>query len=107
MAMICPYPGRKCIGCEHRRIDEEYGSYACFVKQDLAAAAPQHGAKMPHPKHTVYVVIDGGSVVDAFSDADVDLVVYDLNTNDDIRSDLNLTIEETKAKPEIKEIEIY
>jgi hypothetical protein len=41
MATICPYPGRKCVGCEHRRIDEDLGSYSCFVKQDLAAAAPQ------------------------------------------------------------------
>ena len=44
MASICPYPGRKCIGCQHRRIDEDLGAYACFVKQDLkAAAAPQPG----------------------------------------------------------------
>lgn len=43
MATICPYPGRQCIGCPHRRIDEDYGAYVCFVKQDLhkAAAAPQ------------------------------------------------------------------
>ena len=56
MATICPYPGRKCIGCEHRRMDEEYGSYECFVKQDLAAAAQQHGAKMPH------LIIEGAKV---------------------------------------------
>lgn len=43
MAVICPYPGRKCIGCEHRRIDEDLGSYVCYVKSDLMAATPPDG----------------------------------------------------------------
>lgn len=34
-------------------------------------------------KKTVHIVIEGGIVVDAFADCDVDVVVYDLDCKDD------------------------
>jgi hypothetical protein len=33
-------------------------------------------------KKTVHIVIEGGCVVDAYADTDVDVVVYDLDTQD-------------------------
>lgn len=33
-------------------------------------------------KKTVHIVIEGGCVVDAYADTDVDVVVYDLDTDD-------------------------
>lgn len=33
-------------------------------------------------KKTVHIVIEGGIVVDAFANCDVDVVVYDLDTQD-------------------------
>lgn len=34
-------------------------------------------------KKTVHIVIEGGIVVDAFADCDIDLVVYDLDCKED------------------------
>ena len=33
-------------------------------------------------KKTVHIVIEGGCVIDAYADTDVDVVVYDLDTQD-------------------------
>ena len=33
-------------------------------------------------KKTVHIVIQNGCVIDAFADADVDVIVYDLDTQD-------------------------
>ena len=33
-------------------------------------------------KHTVHIVVENGCIVDAFADCDVDVVVYDLDTQD-------------------------
>ncbi len=33
-------------------------------------------------KKTVHIVIEGGCVIDAYADCDVDVVVYDLDTQD-------------------------
>ena len=33
-------------------------------------------------KRTVHIVIEGGCVVEAYADCDVDVVVYDLDTQD-------------------------
>ena len=33
-------------------------------------------------KKTVHIVIEGGCVIEAYADTDVDIVVYDLDTQD-------------------------
>lgn len=47
----------------------------------------------------VHVVIKDGCVLDAFSDADVELVVYDLDCQDeDMRAEMEATVTALKAQ---------
>ena len=46
-------------------------------------------------KKTVHIVIEGGCVVDAYADCDVDVVVYDLDTTD---PDMKAEIEKSVAQ---------
>ena len=57
-------------------------------------------------KKTVHIVIQGGCVIDAFADTDVDVVVYDLDTED---PDMREGIEKSVAQlPDFAhEVEIY
>jgi hypothetical protein len=57
---------------------------------------------------TVYVVILKGCVVDAFSNADVDLVVLDLDTTDcEMLEQVEAEVKKVKADKNNHEIEIY
>ncbi len=66
MASICPYPGRKCAGCEHYRPDPDRdGEKSCFVTKDRpikAFIANVHAAIMntvrPNIKKVYRVVTD-------------------------------------------------
>ena len=46
-------------------------------------------------KKTVHIVIEGGCVVDAYADCDIDVVVYDLDTTD---PDMKAEIEKSVAQ---------
>ena len=44
-------------------------------------------------KHTVHIVVENGCIVDAFADCDVDVVVYDLDTQDpEMREELEKSV---------------
>lgn len=44
-------------------------------------------------KKTVHIVIEGGCVIDAYADCDVDVVVYDLDTEDpDMKEELEKAV---------------
>lgn len=44
-------------------------------------------------KKTVHIVVEGGCVIDAFADCDVDVVVYDLDTQDpETRSEVEKSV---------------
>ena len=44
-------------------------------------------------KKTVHIVIEGGCVVDAFADTDVDVIVYDLDTQDpDMKAEVEASV---------------
>lgn len=56
-------------------------------------------------KKSVHIVIENGCVVEAFADEglDVDLIVYDLDTQDTaMRAEVEASIEALKQKPEIE-----
>ena len=55
---------------------------------------------------TVHIIIEGGIVVDAYADCDVDIVVYDLDCQD---SDMREEVEKAIANlPDIAhEVEIF
>ena len=55
---------------------------------------------------TVHIIIEGGIVVDAYADCDVDIVVYDLDCQD---SDMRAEVEKAVANlPDIAhEVEIF
>jgi hypothetical protein len=56
-------------------------------------------------KKTVHIVIEGGCVVDAFADCDVDVVVYDLDCQDpEMRAEVEASVEALKTN--LNEIEI-
>lgn len=63
--------------------------------------------KMPEVKRkTVHIVIEGGCVVDAFSDEDIDVVVYDLDTQDEaMLAEVEASVEELRTNTQ--EVEIY
>ena len=55
----------------------------------------------------VHVVIKDGCVMDAFSDADVELVVYDLDCQDEeMRAEMEATVAALKATAPMHEVEI-
>lgn len=44
-------------------------------------------------KKTVHIVIEGGCVVDAYADCDIDVVVYDLDTTDpDMKEEIEKSV---------------
>jgi hypothetical protein len=56
-------------------------------------------------KKTVHIVIEGGCVVDAFADCDVDVVVYDLDCQDpEMIAEVEASVEALKTN--LTEIEI-
>jgi hypothetical protein len=56
-------------------------------------------------KKTVHIVIEGGCVVDAFADCDVDVVVYDLDCQDpEMRAEVEASVEALETN--LTEIEI-
>lgn len=46
-------------------------------------------------RKTVHIVIEGGCVIDAYADCDVDVVVYDLDTTD---PDMKAEVEKSVAQ---------
>ncbi len=57
-------------------------------------------------KKTVHIIIEGGCVIDAYANCDVDIVVYDLDTQDpDMRAEVELAVSEVKQQ--CNEVEIY
>ncbi len=55
---------------------------------------------------TVHIVIEGGCVIDAYADCDVDVVVYDLDCPDgDMKEELERRVEELPKF--FNEVEIY
>ena len=57
-------------------------------------------------KKTVHIVIEGGCVIDAYADCDVDVVVYDLDTQDpDMKDELEKTV--AQLADFAHEVEIY
>ena len=46
-------------------------------------------------KKTVHIVIEGGCVIEAYADCDIDVVVYDLDTTD---PDMKAEIEKSVAQ---------
>ena len=57
-------------------------------------------------KKTVHIVIQGGCVIDAFSDADVEVVIYDLDCQDEVMYEETLKVVE-EIRKDYKELEIY
>ena len=57
-------------------------------------------------KKTVHIVIEGGCVIEAYANCDIDVVVYDLDTTD---PDMKAEIEESVAQlaTNYDEIEIF
>ena len=56
-------------------------------------------------KKTVHIVIENGCVIDAFADAEVDVIVYDLDCQD---PDMKAAVEESVAalRTNMQEVEI-
>lgn len=46
-------------------------------------------------KKTVHIVIEGGCVIEAYADCDIDVVVYDLDTTD---PDMKAEVEKSVAQ---------
>ena len=56
-------------------------------------------------KKTVHIVIEGGCVVEAFADCEVDVIVYDLDTDDpDMRAEVEASVEALRNN--VNEVEI-
>jgi hypothetical protein len=59
-------------------------------------------------KNTVHIVLKNGVIWEAYGDGDVDLVVYDLDTDDpDMKAEVERELSEVRAKAENHEIEIF
>lgn len=57
-------------------------------------------------KKTVHIIIEGGCMVNAYANCDVDVVVYDLDTQDpDMKAEVELAVSEVKQQ--CHEVEIY
>lgn len=57
-------------------------------------------------KPTVHIVIQGGCVIDAYADTDIDVVVYDLDTDDpEMKADLEKSVAQLAELA--YEVEIY
>ena len=57
-------------------------------------------------KKTVHIVVEGGCVIDAFANCDVDVVVYDLDTRDpDMRAEIEKSV--AQLADFSHEVEIY
>lgn len=57
-------------------------------------------------KKTVHIVVEGGCVIDAFANCDVDVVVYDLDTQDpDMRAEIEKSV--AQLADFAHEVEIY
>ena len=56
-------------------------------------------------KKTVHIVIENGCVIDAYADCDVDVVVYDLDTQDlEMKAEVQATVDLLAAKYDEVEI---
>ena len=57
-------------------------------------------------KNTVHIVIQGGCVVEAYANADIDVVVYDLDTDDpEMKADVEASV--AQLADFAHEVEIY
>lgn len=56
-------------------------------------------------KKSVHIIIENGCVIEAYADegVDVDVIVYDLDTQDpEMRAEVEASIEALKSKPELE-----
>lgn len=59
-------------------------------------------------KNTVHIVIKNGVIWEAYGDGDVELVVYDLDTDDpEMKAEVERELSVIRAKAENHEIEIF
>ena len=59
-------------------------------------------------KNTVHVVLKDGVIWEAFGEGDVELVVYDLDTDDsEMKAEVERELSAVRAKAENHEIEIF
>ena len=59
-------------------------------------------------KNTVHVVLKDGVIWEAFGEGDVELVVYDLDTDDsEMKAEVERELSVVRAKAENHEIEIF
>ena len=57
-------------------------------------------------KKTVHIVIEGGCVIEAYADCDIDVVVYDLDTTDpDMKAEVEASIKPLRSL--YNEVEIF
>ena len=59
-------------------------------------------------KKTVHIVIEDGFITDAYSDSDLDVVVYDLDCQDPVERDCVVKeLEKIKHLPNVGVVDVY